>query len=471
MRFYYFILLFFGMLSGLHAADETAPEASSLKSAYVIPIQGEINKNMFFLVRRNIKEAMAKNTDVIILDMKTPGGELQTTLDILDVLEKFPGETVTFVNNQAISAGAFISVGTKSIYMSERSVIGASAPVTIGIGGAAEIPDTMKKKVVSMIKAQMRACCQKYGHNEAVIEAMIEPDRELIIGDQTISLQGELLTLTNEEAAKLYDSKPLLSKGTVADMNELFKILGVNPNRITYTKKTRLESFGGWVSSFSAILILVGGLCLFIEFKTPGFGFFGITGIVAFAILFLGNYAAGLGGLIWPLIFLLGLILIGLEIFLLPGTLLLAISGALIALFSLIMGMTNYYPKEGLNFFKFQGVQEALFQTALGIFLFCVAATILLKYFPQMPLLSKIVSQGSSSETFDTEMQTFQTDYLGKEGVTTSVLRPGGKARFGNQVLDVIARDGMLAQGVEIQVVGYSGTDPIVAPKNQDKKG
>ena len=83
---------------------------------------------MFYVIRRGVKEAMEARADVVILDMKTPGGDLDSTLKIIDVLEQFPGLTVTYVDNEAISAGAFIAYGTREIYMSERAVIRSFCP-------------------------------------------------------------------------------------------------------------------------------------------------------------------------------------------------------------------------------------------------------------------------------------------------------------------------------------------------------
>jgi membrane-bound serine protease (ClpP class) len=260
------LIVFWSLLAGAPVlpAQEEPSQAVSPRSAYVIPVRDQIDRPMFYVIRRGVKEAMEAKADVVILDMKTPGGDLDSTLKIIDVLEQFPGLTVTYVDNEAISAGAFIAYGTREIYMSERAVIGASAPIMggpVGLTGGGEIPETLKQKVVSMIRAQMRACAERYGHNPDVIEAMIDPNQGLVIGEEILSPKGELLTLTSEEAARKYGepSRPLLSLGTIPSLEELYRTLGVDPAQVKKVEKIGFESIASWISAWSSILLIIGG--------------------------------------------------------------------------------------------------------------------------------------------------------------------------------------------------------------------
>lgn len=454
------------------SADTLAQEVPVAgKSAYVIPLRDQIDKPLFYVIRRGVKEAMEAKADVLILDMKTPGGELGVTLEIIDVLEQFPGLTVTYINNEAISAGAFVSYGTREIYMSERSIIGASAPIMggpMGLTGGGEIPDTLKQKVVSMIRAQMRACAERYSHNPDVIEAMIDPNQELIIEGNTLSPQGELLTLTNEEAARQYGNppRPLLSRGTVPSIEELFTVLGVDPLKVTYVEKIGVESLASWISSWSSLLLIIGGLGLFIEYKTPGFGVFGIVGISALVIYFVGNHIAGLGGLEWLLFFFLGVGLIVVEVFFLPGSLFFGASGMLIVLISLIMAMVDMYP--GGNLFpRMSQLRLSFFNLGIAGVSLVALIFLLSKYFPKTSLYTQMISPGASGELESQEVEALQKDLLGKEGVSLSVLRPGGKALLDGVSLDVIAQNGMIPKGARIKVIAMSGRDPIVEEINE----
>ena len=140
---------------------------------------------------------------------QTNGGRLDTTEDIFGILDEFKGDTVTYVNDRAFSAGAFIAVATKRIYMAPQSVIGAAAPVMMGPGGQVQdVPGTMDIKMKSAVRALVRRFAAKNGHNIAVVEAMIDKNKELKVDGQMLNEKGEILTLTDTEAAKTYGNPP-----------------------------------------------------------------------------------------------------------------------------------------------------------------------------------------------------------------------------------------------------------------------
>src|SRR5439155_17928213 len=197
--------------------NETA--AAGQKKVYVLPIRDDIMPPIVYLVRRGVKEAMEAKAGLLVLDMETNGGRVDTTREIIGILNQFKGDTATYVNKDAFSAGAFISVATKKIYMAPGSVIGAAAPIVLSPGGEGveKVPDTAEKKMISAVRAIVRTSAEKNGYNIAVVEAMIDKTKGLTIDGQVIAKEGEILTLTNTEAEKEYGTppKPLLSSGTV----------------------------------------------------------------------------------------------------------------------------------------------------------------------------------------------------------------------------------------------------------------
>jgi membrane-bound ClpP family serine protease len=125
---------------------------------YIVPIQENIMPPLVYVVRRGVKEAMEAKADLLILDMKTDGGRVDVTEEIIQIISNFPGLTVTYVNDRAFSAGAFIAVATQKIYMAPQSVIGAAAPIMMAPGGVGtgNLPDTMEVKMTSAIRALVR---------------------------------------------------------------------------------------------------------------------------------------------------------------------------------------------------------------------------------------------------------------------------------------------------------------------------
>src|SRR6185436_8019813 len=107
------LALLFGTLFGADKSTAQTPDAA--KKVYILPIRENIMPPLVYLVRRGVKEAMEAKADLLVLDMETNGGRVDTTREIITILDQFKGDTVTYVNKDAFSAGAFIAVGTKRI--------------------------------------------------------------------------------------------------------------------------------------------------------------------------------------------------------------------------------------------------------------------------------------------------------------------------------------------------------------------
>ena len=341
------------MLALLPAPESRASDAVSAEKpaakVMVIPIHGEIAPPQLYILRKGLKQAIEQGVETVILDMNTPGGRLDVTFDMLKALDKFPGKTATYVNDEAISAGALISAGTDEIHLSPDGVIGAAAPVQ---STGQDIDQTMKEKVVSYLRARVRSVSEGKGYRGEVISAMIDREFELKIGDKVIKPKGELLTLTASEAMKPYGDppQPLLGAGIAESLDELAgKLSGVeNPGMIVY-KVTWSEKLAQYLTALSPILMGLGMLALFIEFKTPGFGFFGVAGIALLGVVFFGHYVAGLSGHEPLLFFLLGVALVAAEVFFFPGTFVPAVLGAALMFGSLVWAMLDLWPGEPVS--------------------------------------------------------------------------------------------------------------------------
>lgn len=156
-------------------SDSKSAGESKVKKVFVLPIREDIMPPLTYLVRRGVKDAMEADADVLILHMDTFGGRVDVTEEIMDIVGRFSGETITYIDSKAMSAGSFISAATQRIYMSPVGIIGAAAPVA---GGGQEMGETMDAKVISMVLAMIRNQAQKNGHNTDVLEAMIDKDKE-----------------------------------------------------------------------------------------------------------------------------------------------------------------------------------------------------------------------------------------------------------------------------------------------------
>ena len=464
-------------------AESAAPlgEAAAQKKVYVVPVRDDIMPPILYVIRRGVKEAMAAEADCLILDMETNGGRVDITEEIFDIIGKFPGLTVTYVNKDAYSAGAFIAVATEKIYMAPQSVIGAAAPIMMSpTGGVSEMPSTMEVKMNSAIRAKIRTQAEKNGYAVDVVEAMVDKTKKLERDGKIICEEGDILTLTNLEAeAKYGEAKTrLLSSGTVESIDALIIELGYDGAQRVDVAPLGVEELGTWINAISPILLLIGIIGLYIEFKTAGFGVFGAVGIAALVLYFFGGYVSGMAGIEWVGIFVVGVALVAVELFLLPGTIFIGLIGVVCMFVALVMGMTDLYPNmpwfpagegeggvvpqvEGIDFdppdFS-RPIRDLLIAFALSVPIIWALA----RYLPHTALFAAFTSSAASGVESVAAVAAELESRLGQTGTSTTPLNPGGKAMFGDALCNIITQGEMIAAGTPVKVIGHRGSDLLV---------
>ena len=433
---------------------------------YVIPVREDIDKPIVYIVRRGIKEAIAKNADAIVLDMNTNGGRGDCMWEIMDLVNDFKGDTFTFINSKAYSAGAFISAATRHIYMAPGSVVGAAAPMLMSQGGDIEkTPDTVEKKFTSAYAAKIRAAAQLNGHNPDVFDAMVNKTKGLKIGDKEIIKEGEILTLTNVEAEREYGTPPkkLLSEGTVAGIDELLTKAGYTNVEKREVEPTGAEQLAQWITAIAPVLLLLGILGIYIEVKLQTFGVIGVLAILCFVIYFFGHYVAGLSGLEYLALFAVGVILLLLEVFLFPGTAVLGILGSILIIISLIMAMVDHMPNTPIVPTMPQ-LEIPLMKFGIAIAGAIVVALMIGKYLPRTALFNALVLQTASGGDITAPTLTTTAEKLvGATGRSTSPLRPAGKAMIDDKLIDVVTEGDHIPPNTPIKVVAVEGARVVVA--------
>jgi membrane-bound serine protease (ClpP class) len=379
------------------------------------------------------------------------------TFEIMEALGKFPGKTITFVNSEALSAGAFISATTEEIWFAPDGVIGAAAPV---LATGQEIDATMRQKIVSYLKARIRATSEgKGGYRGQVISAMIDADYELKIGDKVLKGKGELLSLTAKEAAEKYGdpAQALLAAGVAKDISELLdQRFGAGQYSANTLEITWSEHLAVFLRALAPILLGVGLLALYIEFKTPGFGVFGVTGIVCLAIVFLSNYVAGLSGHEPMLLFGLGFAMVLVELIFFPGIVVLALSGLALMLGSLLWSMADIWPNEPVS------VQGDLFllplrDLSLGLLVAVGLALALARFIPKGWFFTRLaVTQpvaGAAQVAGAAPAAGRATDSLvGRSGVAVTGLFPSGQVEVDGQRFEARLEVGSAPKGTRVVV-------------------
>src|SRR5215469_7952789 len=278
------------------AAPAHARETIHKGDVVVVPMRGEVAPSLLAFLRRAVKTAESDEASAIIFEMNTYGGRLDTAADIVNALNQTKIPTYTFINTNAGSAGALIGIATQHIYMSPVSAIGAAAPI---LPTGEDLPATAKEKTISYWSALIRGAAIKNGHNPDLAEAFMNKDKKVKIGDRVVHPKGAVLSLNAQEATEKINGKPLLAEGIVDSIADLTKKAGVKGN-ITKIEPTGFEHLAFWITALAPLLLLVGILGAYLEFKIPGVTWPGVISAICFALFFLGHYLAGLAG--WEVI-------------------------------------------------------------------------------------------------------------------------------------------------------------------------
>jgi membrane-bound serine protease (ClpP class) len=447
------------------SATEAKPAGGPVR-VKVIPVRDQIGKPILYVLRRGLKEAQEAGMRAVIIDMDTPGGELGVTLEIMEALDKFEGDTVVYVNKEAVSAGAIISAVADQVYFAPGGVIGA-AEVVMGTG--ADVPEGMKRKVNSFMNAKIRSYNEGNSLRGEVIKAMMDPDYEFKVGETVIKPKGELLSLTAEEAAKTHGEppRPLFSSGTFATLEALLDSkYGANHYEVARLEVSWSEELAAWLSKLAPLLMGAGLLCVFVEFKTPGFGVFGIAGGLLLALVFFGHYIAGLSGHEPALVFVIGVALVAVELFVLPGTLVFGLGGAVLMLGALAWSMIDVWPGE-MPALSGEVLLRPFLNLAAAIAIAIGGAFAFARFMPRGWFWDKMVLQSavagdSHSDAATSGKGAEEEALVGARGRTVSVLRPMGEVEINGRRHEARAAMGSVERDEDVRVTGRSGRVLIV---------
>jgi len=453
------LLLWFALaVPALFGAVEIAKPTTSRPHhpvrAVVIPVRTEIGEPALYLLRRGLKQAAQQNIDVVILDLKTPGGSGESAFAMMDAIDKFPGHTIAFVDDEAMSAGAFIAAATDEIWFAPRGVIGAAAAVT---AQGQDIPETMRLKITSFLRAKIRAATQGKGYRGEVISAMIDKDLVLNIDGHLLKKSGELLSLTATEASQTYGEPPtpLLAAGIADDIDSLLKQrYGETAHVVEQFAPTWSETAAQYLSSISPILLGLGLLGLFLEFKVPSSGLFGIAGLCLLAVVFLSSYVQGLSGHEPALVFAVGLVCLLVEIFVFPGVLLPALIGVILMLGSLVWALADFWP--GQPSVDLHVFLQPLASVGLGLLIAIVLGAMLVRFLPKSWFFSRMVltsTVGSSAQIAGLAPEVEIRPLIGRQGVVLTPLRPFGQVEVDGNRYEARLSFGSAPAGTRVTVV------------------
>lgn len=439
----------------------------------------------FDFMDRTLKKAELEGAKAVIFDMDTPGGFAWYTEGlVLTSLQNISIPTYTFVNPRAESAGAIIAMGTDHIYMRPAATIGSALVVS---GTGQDLNESMADKVTQMIIGTVRNVAEIKGHNPDIAEAFVTRTKEVRIDGVLIHEAGNVLNLNTVRATEIIDGRPVLAKGVARDLEDLVAQESL-AGEIVEATPLGMEAFAHWVQKLSFLLIIVGLAGAYLEMNTPGFGFPGIVSVCAFGLFFFGNHLAGnLAGYELVVLLVLGVILLAVEIFLFPGTIVAGLAGSAMILAALGLAMVDRVDLE----WKWSGLpgsvewtslfENSLISLAAGMVGALAVILLGMRFLPGTRLGNRLVLAGAvpSGASLPASEDgralagggaTVDTSYLGREGEATTDLRPSGKGNFGGQLLDVISEGEFIPRGERLRVFRHEGSR-IVVVRNEGKTG
>jgi len=469
--------------------------------AAVIVCKGMIDDGLYKSIRRRTEIALDNDAEYIIYEISTYGGLLQSADDIskyfiLDIGKK--ANTVAYVTTEAISAGAMISVSCRDIIMRENTTIGDCAPITIG----GKLEGVEREKAESFTRAAFSRAAEANGYPDALLKAMVtmqtkvyriknlqtgksefiedvqlpdDPNKYDLDGKELVVKEDEILTLT---AAKAFEYG--IARAQVKDRAEALEFLAERDG-VTFAGEPMVlktlwsEEMVRWLNSpaVMAALVMLTMLGVYIEFNTPGVGLPGLVAVICLVIIIGSKYLVGLANWLEVALFFVGILLLLVEFFVLPGfgiAGMLGIICVLAGLFGmLIKNPPNRvpWPDSPANWDVFM---DGLIGLSFGFLGFVVLAWILTKYLPKLQFLSGLIlvpavaKQGTEMEismTAPSELGTTGVN-VGDIGQVVSILRPTGKARFGDAIVDVVAEAEFLDKGTRVEIINIHGNRVVV---------
>ena len=480
------------MVADSGAVDSTASGSkmtTGKKHAVWIKLEGDVEPSMYEFCARAIDEALKEKPDYIVFEINTFGGRLDAAFDLVDTIMAVKGpETIALVKKKAISAGSLIALACKRLYMLEATTIGDCAPIVQNGDGT---PQIIGEKIQSPLRAKFRNLAQKNGYPELLSSAFVTPELEVLeltatldkgkatqrdttliiegkkfaVMDSTeksfwgspkiLVKEGELLTMTDQEAVELG-----FSKGTFKDRSDFETALAIESRKEVET--TLGEDIASAIATISGLLLILGFGALYIEFKTPGFGLFGIIGIILIGIVFLGQFAPQLDGYIPAILLIAGVVLFLVEIFVMPGTFLFGIGGIICMIIALAM---SFSPSEMPEFVP--ETVETTFDATPWLFgllyMLCCAAVALVFPIAASKYLIPLLPEGwtpmlkTDLETAASPTESVQEVSVGDEGVAKTFLRPVGQASFtmpdgSTKLFDVQTHGEIIESGSPVKV-------------------
>lgn len=398
------------------------------EKVYVLQIDGTIELGLATYVQRGL-ELAAQDNAAILLEINTLGGRVDAALEIRDQILQMKTPVIAYVKERAISAGALITIASPHVAVAPGATLGAAEP------------RPSDEKTISFLRAEFESTAEKNGRDQKVAGAMV--DSSLAI-DGLVS-SGKLLTLTANQAYEYeYADAILSSRKAVLDHFDL------GSADVIEIERNWAERLAGFVTdpTVSQILLVLGFVGLLVELITPGFGVPGLIGVTSIGLFFGGRIIAGLAGYEVIILFVLGIVLLIVEVFVVPGF---GAPGAL----GILSIFTSIY-------FSYDNPYVAITNIIVAIVATILLIALLWKRLRKTPFFGRFIHVASEKKELGYSGVSINRDLLNKSGVSVTNLRPSGIALIEDQRYDVITDGEFIPRDSKVIVNSIEGNRIVV---------
>lgn len=452
-----------------------------------IEIEGPIDGVKESYLRRRLARASQDRMNLLLLRMNSPGGDEVAAAAIADAIENLKGmKTVAFIDESAVGVAALPALACDEIVFSKKGRMG---DVRYSFSGGEGQGRELDRNQIEALSAGAEELAKRKNRPAAVARAMIDPavivveardahtgavvlaSREQVQADPAryaeqgvVKDAGSVLEIKAEDAVKLR-----IASRVVEDEKGFLALFGLKERQIRRDGPTWVDALVEYLNNrwMSGLLLFIGMFMLILELKLPGLGLPGILAVLSFLLFFWSRYLSGTADQLEIMLFVVGMVCLGLELFVFPGFGVFGMSGVVLVLVSVVMASHTFVWPSRPSEYREMGMTLA--QLTGTIVLVGAAAAILGRYFPSLPFFNRIVlkpepinrTEDSSGKTA-AEIDSPLAYLIGETGRTTTALRPTGKARFGDELFEVTADRFYIEPGTPVEVVEVHGPRIIV---------
>jgi membrane-bound serine protease (ClpP class) len=450
----------------------------------VIRLGGELTPAHAALVRRAAREIRRDPPALAIVEIDSPGGRAEVMLDLGEKVMSLGVPTAAYVRPidggaGALSAAAYVALSCGRIFMSPGTVLGAAAPVL-------PTGEMLPEKHVSAFREKFRARAEQNGYPGALAAAMVDKDLEIF--EATVDGRARYLTKSELEQLRAggtrFDREPVLFKPAgklltltdrqaeavgmarvAAGRDDVYRALGFGSPVERIVDPTWSERLAGFLTkgAVTSVLLIAGLLGLWLEFKSPGVSLPGVLGAVAFFLLFFGSHLAGLAEVPEILLFVAGLALIAVEVFLVPGVGVFAFAGIVCAIAGLILSLQTFGWPDPDKPWQVGILLESIGRVLASFVAAGALAFVSLRFLPRVPVLGRLVLQSELRDALSPAPPPATLPRAGDRGRALTMLRPAGKVEVDGAVFDAVSEGEFVAPGEPVEIARVETSHLVVS--------